>query len=48
LLKGERTLPGTRLSLDDTRRPMEGCVEQHKNVRLNHAIASIALTREIV
>jgi len=37
-LKGECIRPGTRLSLEDARRLVEGYVEHRNNVRLNSAI----------
>jgi hypothetical protein len=33
--------PGTPLSLEDSRRPVEGYVEHYNNVRLNSAIGYI-------
>jgi hypothetical protein len=40
-LKGECIRPGTPLSLEDARRPVEGYVEHYNNVRLNSAIGYI-------
>jgi transposase InsO family protein len=40
-LKGECIRPGTRLSLADTRRLVEGYVQRYNNVRLNSAIGYI-------
>jgi hypothetical protein len=40
-LKGECVRPGTPLSLEDTRRLLEGFVGHYNNVRLNIAIGYI-------
>ena len=40
-LKGECIRPGTPLSLEDTRRLLEGFVGHYNNVRLNSAIGYI-------
>jgi transposase InsO family protein len=40
-LKGECIRPGTPLSLDDARRPVQGYVDHYNNVRLNSATGYI-------
>jgi putative transposase len=40
-LKGECIRPGTPLSLDDSRRLVEGHVEHYKNIRLNSTVGYI-------